>query len=231
MESLNRTSLTNREVIASFREWIGDTSGLLSQSNPMSQRLLLRHLLYYRAPLLGAKVTMGDNSYRKARQTTPCILLEKADMADCPCAPLSGCEWLRTKVRIPETIGEIMSVTSIDGGIEYDYRNWDDVRDKFDSRHAAIRKSPTFSERDGYIYVHNDIHKKAIRVTALFSDPRQVQLMVDCEGKYNQCQNPLDLEFPFDPEQYPTLFQTVSQVLLQLKSGTIADVNNNDLHG
>jgi hypothetical protein len=231
MENLNRTSLTNREVIASFREWIGDTSGLIGQSNPMSQRLLLRHLLYYRAPLLAAKVNSGDNSYRKARQTTQCMSLEKVDMAMCPCAPLSGCEWLRTKLRIPDTIGEVISVTSIDGDIDYDYRNWDDVRNKFNSRHAAIRESATFTERDGYIYLHNDIHKKAVRVTSLFSDPRQVQLMADCDDKQDTCISPLDLEFPFDPEQYPVLFQTVSQALLQLKGATRADVNNNDLDG
>lgn len=231
MEDLNRTSLTNREVIASFREWVGDTSGLITQDNPMSQRLLLRHLLYYRAPLLAAKVNSGDNSYRKARQTTPCIKLEKADMADCPCAPLSGCEWLRTSLRIPDTIGEVISVTSIDGDIDYDYRNWDDVRNKFRSRHAAIQESATFTERDGYIYLHNDIHKKAVKVTALFSDPRQVQLMAKCDGSQDNCINPLDLEFPFDPEQYPVLFQTVLQALLSFKGSTRADVVNNDLNG
>jgi hypothetical protein len=124
-----------------------------------------------------------------------------------------------------------MSVTSIDGSIDYDYRNWDDVRDKFDSRHEAITKSPTFSERDGYIYVHNDIHKAAIKVTALFADPRQVQLMPDCNGELDRCANHLDLEFPFDPGQYHILFQTISQALPAFKQGTIQDVNNNDLHG
>lgn len=225
------TSRTNREVISNLRDWTGDGASLISQSNFMFQRIVLNHLLDYRATLLSAKPNSGDNTYRKARQTTPCIMLEKVDMAECPCAPLSGCEWLRTTIRIPETIGEVISVTSVDGSIDYDYRNWDDVRDKFQSRHAAIRNSATFSEKDGYIYVHNDLHKKAIKVTALFHDPKKVQLMPDCDGKVlNRCKSHLDLEFPFDPEQYPLLFQGVVQFLLGSKR-VPADENNNDRQG
>jgi hypothetical protein len=226
-----KTSLTNREVIANFRDWAADGSSLLSQSNFVFQRIVLNHLLNFRATILSVKPNSGDNSYRKARQTTPCILLEKVDMSECPCAPLSGCEWLRTTQRIPETIGEVMSVTSVDGSIDYDYRNWDDVRNKFQSRHAAIRNSATFSEKDGYIYVHNDIHKKAIKVTALFHDPKKIQLMPDCDGTIvNSCKSYLDLEFPFDPEQYPILFQSVSQFLLSTKTAP-SDVINNDRQG
>jgi hypothetical protein len=229
MEIFDRSALTNREVLDSLRNWVGDYTGHISEASQWSNRLLLRHLFYYRAPLLAARVNLGDNSYRKARQFIKCIPLIEVDMSECPCAPLSGCTWLRTKTKVPDSIGKYLSITSIDGGIDYDYRNWDDVRNKFESRNKAIRESGTYSLRDGYIYVHNDIHKEFISVTGVFSDPRQVQQYPGCSGGSDRCLKPLDLEFPFDPEMFPNLFEMVAEKLLRLKSATNADINNNDL--
>lgn len=227
---IDRASLTNREVIDSFRNWIADFTGHVSDDSAWSVRLLLRHLLYYRAPILAAKVNSGDNSYRRARQTIPCIPLIDVDMSECPCAPLSGCTWRRTKTKVPDGIGKYISVTSIDGGISYDYKNWDDVKDKFQSRYAAIRKGATYSDKNGYLYVHNDNHKEFITLTGVFSDPRQVQLYPSCDGKIDKCVRHLDLEFPFDPEMFHTLYEQVAQRLLNFKQATTPDVNNNDLN-
>jgi hypothetical protein len=176
------------------------------------------------------KVNSGDNSYRQARQTIPCIPLEEVDRNECPCAPQSGCTWLKTKARLPNPIGKYISVTSIDGGIQYGYRNWDDVKAKFASRVPAIRKGATYSTKDGYLYLHNDEHKKFISVTFVASDPRQVQLFPNCEGELDTCIPHLDLEFPFDPELYPALFQATFQSLLTVRSSVPTDINNNDLH-
>lgn len=229
MEMDDRAALTNREVLDSFRNWVGDYTGHVSDDSNWSNRLLLRHLLYYRAPLLSAKVNAGDNSYRRARQTIPCIPLIEVDVNECPCQPLSGCTWLRTKYKVPDTLGKFISVTSADGRIHYDYKNWDDVQDKFNSRYPAIRKAPTYSDKNGYLYLHNDVHKESLTTTGVFADPRQVQLFPKCDGTVEKCSRPLDLEFPFDPEMYHMLFESVAQRLLQFKQATPPDVNNNDL--
>lgn len=228
MQITDRSSLTNKEVIQAFREYT-DSTGHVSDDSSWSNRLLLRHLLFYRAPLLAQKVNSGDNSYRRARQTIPCIPLVEVDTNECPCAPQSGCTWMRTKYRIPDPIGKFITVTSIDGGIMYGYRNWDDVKSKFDSRVPAISKGATYSDKNGYLYLHNDIHKEFITITAVFLDPRQAQLFIGCDGEEKKCVKPLDLEFPFDPELYPMLYQMVFQQLFAVKGSVPGDVINDDL--
>lgn len=227
MDISNRSALTNREVIEAFRSFT-DGTGMVSDSSAWSVRVLLRHLLFYRAPLLAARINSGDNSYRLARQTIPCIRLIDVDLNECPCAPQSGCTWKRTDIKIPDSIGKFLSVNSIDGSITYGYRNWDDVRYKFSSRVQAIRKAPTYSTKNGYIYVHNDNHKKFISLTGVFSDPRQVQLLPDCAGNQDKCVRPLDLEFPFDPEMFPALYEATLQRLLNINLNVPQDVQNDD---
>lgn len=225
---MENSALTNREVLNAFREYT-DATGHVSDDTPWSNRLLLRHLLFNRAAFLSQKPNSGDNSYRRARQTIPCIPLVEADMNECPCAPQSGCTWVKTKYKVPDPIGKFISVTSIDGGITYGYRNWDDVKSKFHSRNQAIKKGATYSDKNGHLYLHNDEHKEYITVTAVFSDPRQAQLFRDCEGNVNECIPHLDLEFYFDPELYPLLYQTTFQSLIRLNQGVPADVINDDL--
>lgn len=227
MDIEDRSGLTNREVIQAFREYT-DSTGHVSEESSWSNRLILRHLYSFRAPLLMQKVNEGGNSYRRARQTIPCVPLVEVDTNECPCAPQSGCTWRKTKYKVPDPLGNFISVTSIDGGIMYGYRNWDDVKDKFGSRVKAIREGATYSDKNGHLYLHNDIHKEFITVTSVFLDPRHVKLLPDCEGNIDKCATPLDLEFPFDPELYPALFQMTFQ-LMSIKGSTVGDVLNDNL--
>jgi hypothetical protein len=132
-------------------------------------------------------------------------------------------------LRLPNPIGKFITVTSIDGGITYGYRNWDDVKSKFDSRIPAISKGATYSDKNGYLYLHNDVHKEFATVTAVYADPRQAQLFPTCDGADLSCTRHLDLEFPFDPELYPSLFQMTFQQLLAINGAVAPDVLNDDL--
>ena len=164
---INKGTISIREIVSLFREWAGDSSSMLSQSSNFSTRLILRYLIMARATLINSMLSRGANPDRYTIQTINCIPLVEVDLAECPCVPASGCTWLRTKYRVPVPLGDFVAVLSVAGNIQYDYTNWSDVKYKFFSRIRGERDAPTYTVKDGYIYVHNDIHKKQITVSGI----------------------------------------------------------------
>jgi hypothetical protein len=221
---INRGTTSIREIVSLFREWAGDSSTMISQTSNFSTRLILRYLIMARATLLNQNLLRGANPDRYTIQTIGCIPLEEIDLIECPCAPASGCTWLRTQYKVPVPIGSFVNVVSIDGTIHYDYTNWSDVKYKFYSRIKGERDSPTYTVKDGYIYVHNDIHKKSLTVSGVFSDPRAPQLIDACNSRYDNCTSPLDLEFPMNVDMHSVLFETTWRTLINVKQSSNTDV-------
>src|SRR5690606_11230623 len=188
--------LTNRKLIDDFKVWTVDRTGFLSDDNAWSNRALLSQFNHYRAQLIDQELDRNPNSYRHARQTIPCIPLERVDKNECPCAPASGCSWRKTKFKLPKPIGKLITVDSIDGSIKYSYVDWDSVKYKFSSRIPADRSRPYYTIKNGYLYLHNDIHKRYVTVTATWADPLLIQTYPDCKGELDPCVKKLDLEFP-----------------------------------
>lgn len=224
---------TNREIIQGFRDLVSDQGYISDDNKKYSTRLVLYYLLKFRARLLSER--MGDRTKRVSlfnRQTIPCIPLEEIDVVECPCAPASGCTFLRTKYPIPSILAESLSVTSIEGSINYSFVEWERFKYKLKSRMIADRSRPYFTVKEYnneyYIYVYNDVHKKFITVTAIFESPLDVQRFPSCSGELEPCFKPLDQEFILDEDLIPLLYELAINIIVKGKSSTGTDVLNND---
>ncbi len=198
-------NLSNRQIIQSFIHLLTDRGGPVSSDSSLSEELLYYHILRFRARLLTQKLRERGYSLSKFNyQTISCIPLDEVDLSECPCAPLSGCTWRKTRYPIPSII-KLQSVTSITGNIKYDYLQWDNFEDLKNSRIDAEKRTPYYSFKNTgegtHLYLHNDDHKSFIQLTAIFEDPNNAYNFPDCKtGKTDPCFSPLDSEFILDPD-------------------------------
>lgn len=222
-----------REVIESFRHLLAD-KGPLSDENVYSKRELYFLLLRYRARILSEKMRERGFSLSKHNtQTIPCIPVDEVDQNECPCAPASGCTFLKTRHPLPKTIGDVQSVTSLTGNIQYDYIQWERFEDIKHSRFKAEKVKPYFTLKNTgegtYIYIYNDSHKEFITVTGIFEDPLEIFNFPDCKtGKCDSCFKPLEEEFILDPDLLPIVYDMALQQLIRGKQQS-QDIFNDDM--
>lgn len=228
-----KTGNTNRQVIDGMRSIMAG-AGHISDDSSVSSRFILYHLLRIRSYIIKEKWKARDYLSKFNLQTIPCIPLEEVDQAECPCTPMSGCTFLRTRMRIPVPITDFRSVTSIDGQITYTYVEWDKFKYKLQSRIRANQDAPYYTFKthgDGtYLYVHNDIHKKYITTTAPFENPIDVQLFPSCDEDINRqikCKRPLDLEFILDPNLFALMQELFLAKIYRLQN-PVADNRSDD---
>jgi len=220
---------TNREVISSFLHIIADKN-LISDENLYSLEYLYWHLLRFRARLLSQKLRERGYSLSKFNyQTIPCIGLREVDLHECPCAPQSGCTFLKTKYAIPSFI-KIQSVSSITGNINYDFLQWERFEDLRNSRFEAERIRPYYTIKNtgegAFIYVYNDIHKDFITITAIFEDPINVYKFPSCDDKVDPCFDPMEKEFLLDSDLIPLMYDIAYQGLFRAQQ-QVQDIVNN----
>lgn len=222
---------SNRKAVAQVRENIGDPTGKLSDDNGWSSHMVLDRLYDTRADVIRQKMQIRESVNPQNIQVHPCIKLVRADKHDCPCAPPTGCVWMRTEVAVPSFIS-MLSVTSIDGSIKYDYVQWSRAAYVLNSFMPQERKKAYYTQKmhkDGiYFYLINDEHKRYITPVGIFSDPRQVQLARDCKGNKPLCPRVLDLQFVIDPDIKDMVFSRVTNTLKIGRANTAPDVRGND---
>lgn len=225
-------SNTNRAIIQGFRDLVGDRY-TLSDDNHWSRRLVYYHLIKFRAAILSSRMENRKQTVSLFnRQTIPCIPLEKVDVHDCPCVPVSGCYFLRSVYPIPDPLGTSLVVSAIDGSINYTFVEWERFKYRTQSRIQANRNRAYFTVKEFqgqyYIYVYNDKHRDYITVTAVFEDPLVVQNFPDCEGRIDPCFSPLDQTFVLDQELIPVMYDMALKGLFPAKEQAPVDTVNND---
>lgn len=226
------TGTTNREVVSSFMHLLQD-KGPLSDEGVVSKREVYFMLIRYRARILAEKQrARGFTLSRHNLQTIACIPVDEVDQAECPCAPASGCTFLKTKFKIPKPIGNLQSVTSIDGRIAYDYIQWERYQDLTHSRFEAEANSASYTLRNigggTYLYLYNDTHKESITVTGVFESPLEIQNYPDCSTHTTDCCfSPLDEEFIIDPDLLPIIYDLALGQFFRAKTPQ-QDIFNND---
>jgi hypothetical protein len=222
--------VTNREVISAFKTLIADKAQV-SDDNGWSSRLIYFHLLRHRNKLLLEKLRVGRVLSRYNFQTISCVSLVEVDLNECPCAPASGCTFLKTSLPIPQPLMGFKTITSVDGTIKYTYLDWDKFTYKINSRIRPQAVSPYYTVKtigtETYLYVYNDNHKETVTITAIFENPIDVQVFPDCEGKVDGCIKKLDLRFIIDPDLLDTVYDIALQKLMRAKA-PVSDIMNND---
>lgn len=221
---------TVSEVIKFVKDKMSSADNRPQNTTPFSDRLVYEALVAARSTMLYEKYRNNEELNMANYQRIGCIKLEEVDTVECPCAPASGCTFLRTIVDVPIPFGGFTSVTSVDGSITYSYVRWDRFKVKLMDRHASILPDGYFTTqntKEGVkLYVYNDIHKEAISATGIFPDPLKIYNHADCNGVVNPCLNPFNKIFPIDPELKSALYQAAIQLLSPVVQAS--DVIQND---
>lgn len=223
---------TYRSIVHLFRHFPGDYSGYIPNNFNMSDQAILQHLLDTRSELLSNLQTLGFPLGTQNFQTIPCVELEEVESHECPCAPPSGCKWLKSKKPLPRYI-KISSVSTITGQDNISYIDWTKIKHKFNSRYP-VKNKRYYTLRDigqgTFLYVLNDSFLKMISLSAVFEDPKCVLEFGGCKKDLTKYKcNPWNTPFVLDGGLINKVLKNAWQTLPQLKQVAPDDRKNNNL--
>lgn len=223
--------MTIKEVIQRVQSLYN--KGVQSDDNRLSDRHIYSKLVTVRSKLISQEAKKKQKINQWSYQTLNCVELIKAEVHECPCLPPIGCEILRSKYPIPKPLTNlnshlIQSVTTVDGNVVFSEIGWTEKKYKKANKYTA--EKPDYYIRNGYLYITHRMGLKLITITGLFDDPLAAINFpsycpdcVDCD----ECQSPLDMEFPIDNDMIDTLIEMCKEELLGQFSQMIEDKTNN----
>lgn len=198
----------------------------------MSDQAILQHLLDTRAELLQNLSNLGFPLGVQNVQTIPCVELEEVADSACPCAPPSGCTWLKSKKALPRYI-KLSSVSTVNGKDNISRIEWTKVKHKFNSRYPTKNKR-YYTLRDigegTFLYILNDSFLKTVAISAVFEDPKCALEFGNCDedGSKNKC-SPWNTPFVLDAGLINKVLKNAWQTLPALKQIAPDDRKNNKL--
>lgn len=220
--------------------------GVQSDDTRLSNRHIYNALLTARSHILHEEeekeeqksLIMGVPYNEWKVQTLPCVELIQTTINECPCLPPVGCSILKSKEKIPKTFFNkdrvhLISVTSIDGGVQYSETTWKAKKYKKGNRYTS--HSPDYFLRNEHLYVTWSKGPKVVSVSGIFIDPIEVEEFKSfCDketGKElrNECISPLDVEFNIEDRYIERLIMLVMTETLNRFMSTEQDVTNNTL--
>ncbi|MBV1928913.1 MAG: hypothetical protein KUG81_05315 [Gammaproteobacteria bacterium] len=210
------------------------SKGVQSDDSRLKSRHIYNKLLTVRSKILSQKANKRQMISQWNFQTIPCVVLEKAPKHECPCAPPMGCDIYRTKEVLPEPLTNlnghmIQSVTSIEGSTVYDEIGWTEAKYKAGNKYTAMK--PDYFIRNKYLYVIQVKGASVIAITGLFEDPFAATTYPsdcgDCTDCENDCDSPMDLDFPIDNDLIDTMVEIAAQELIFVFTQGKEDKDNN----
>jgi hypothetical protein len=148
-----------------------------------------------------------------------CVELIKVTGNDCPCTPISGCDVLRTKFKLPKPINSINgyildSVMSVDGNILFSEVTYKRKLWRKGDKYTSTK--PDFFILDDYIYITSTRTLKAISIMGLFADPIEAATHPGtCDTSETTCPiYPMELEFPLETELVDALVKLTLEELV-----------------
>lgn len=215
--------LTYRNVVELFKHYPVDKSGFPSDDNGWSDHAILENILIARTHHIKQALKNNEDLGLQYIQTIPCVNLEIADRNECPCAPLSGCYWVKVSEPLPKLI-KLISINTVLGMDNFNYVRWDQIKHKLHSRTSEDAKFYTFRESKGksqvYLYLPiQEIKLEIASITGIFEDPYCVHAYpccgdVDTEAKCN----PWDTPIYVDREILHMLLKDVWNTLLPVRA-------------
>lgn len=237
---------TIRDAIDAFLHFYEDRTGRPSQSISYPPKLIYYYLnMYHKRVLFQEKFRRSTlNIDEGIIQTIPCVELRKADQIECPCAPPSGCYFLKSLHPLPKLLdGLPLTVSTLAPDChncekeirEFDYVRWYNMQYKINSRVEAQQYGLYYTMKDidldTHLYVYTSDRYpelKAVAVSGVFKDPLEVLHFPLCGEKSRPVCNVLDQEFHIEQELQAQVFELVFQALIQYRAGTPAgDIMNN----
>lgn len=228
---------TLRRMVDTFLHNASDFSGHISDDRIYSKKVLAQMIIETRAEVVRGALNANQSISEHYQQLVDCIELEEVDIQECPCAPESGCTWLKSKEPIPEAI-QIISVTDTVAKEQFSRKKWTDFKRVKNSRikSSLTRRYYTIRESgDGtfylYLYTKQADKKflKAVSMMAIFSDPLKASAFAGCgEPNLNAICAPLDQPIFICEELRPRVMNNLYSILPQIKANAPQDEINND---
>lgn len=234
-----------RSAVEAFRHFFEDKTGRPSSSVIYPAKLIYYFLKMYRnRALFEIEQSQGRGAYDLSTEMTiPCIELIKVDQVECPCAPASGCLFMKSKHPLPRMQNGVPHSVSLlkQHGSQKNYGSftfvdWYKFEDKINGRIASQAFQPYFtmknisSNRHLYVYGNSEEFEdlKAVSAVITPNDPLEFLSFPICGDDPILC-NPLDVEFIIEDNIQSRVFELTFNALGGFRSmAPGADLLNND---
>lgn len=227
---------THRKQVEKIKHLIIDPTGYVSDDDPWSDLYIARALQESRASVFKNALLRGEILSEHNVQTLSCVEVSELDRNECPCAPASGCYWLKTDHTIPREI-KIISVTGIVANGDnprFSFMKWERFQYIPTARLSSTRKGMYYTIRtttdgESHIYLYGSRFLQTIAISAIFEDPMLAAAFPKCGEKQIEAYcNPFDVGFYTDLNLIDTINQMAVQKLVPPRSTTRTDPRNDE---
>lgn len=234
---------TIRDVIAAFSHSVEEKTGRPFKEFKWPPKLIYFHLVNQRADIYyqTRKQNKLEGNYEDYNEVLPCVAMQEVDMVECPCAPASGCTFMKSVFPMPKFVGSMpTAVTTLTGMERYDYVEWSMFPYEINNRISSANKSMLFTlqvlynEQWLYTYITKEhdgipIRAQSVKVSGVPIDPMEIALYPICGQKPKEQCNILDLQFIIEKRLINLLFDTTYKKLITINNSTqIGDTKNDD---
>ena len=224
---------TFRHAIEEFIHY-QEFDGRITDDHEWSRESIVNKIKEQRSMAIMDAMREKDEISDAMRQILRCVEMEEADVIECPCAPPSGCTWLKSKAPIPVPIS-ISYISDVKGNEDFTPTSWSDAKRIKDSRIPSKRKRRHYLFRENgdgklFLYVLNDFFSPVFTLSGIFHDPIEVAQFPSCDCEVDErykC-SPMDVPFFTDFNLRDRIFRAVWGVILPVRASSKYDDLNND---
>jgi hypothetical protein len=198
--------MTIREIISGIRVVID--KGNPSDDSPFTNQYFYHLMKIYRGVLLNEKLKDPTYNYVLNLQTLECIELIATEKNEC-CEKLpSGCKWLKSKTKIPNTINDLIYKVYNDRGDAYT-RIASESSKSFKRYGFGQTNDYKYLIKNGFLYVPDLNSPKWVKIEGLFYDDAAVKSLCGdiCDL--------LDTEFPIDDRLLNNMYAMIYDKILK----------------
>jgi len=233
---MSKDTYTHRHAIEQWKHPPIDQSGYVMDENPWSNKSIIRNIQEVRATEIKIALKRGESLSEFMVQVLPCVEVCELDRNECPCAPASGCYWLKSKCEIPRYC-KMISVTGIVANGDnprFSFIKWDRFQYIPKSRNKTMQKGLYWTIKDSggdgpYLYLYGNRNLEMIAISAIWEDPMCVEAFPKCdEVDPKALCNPLDVDFYTDAWMRDIIISKTWQKLLPVRAVAKFDLINDD---
>ena len=198
--------MTIREIISGIRVVID--KGNPTDDSPFTNQYFYHLMKIYRGVLLNEKLKDPTYNFVLNMQTLECIELVATERNEC-CEKLpSGCKWLKSKNKIPNTINDLIYKVYNDRGDSYT-RLASESSKSFKRYGFGQVNDYKYIIKNGYLYVPDLNSPVWVKMEALFYDDAAVKSLCGdiCDL--------LDTEFPIDDRLLNNMYAMIYEKILK----------------
>lgn len=226
-----------RDAINSFAHDVEEKTGRPFNSFKWPNKLIYFHLINSRHDLYykSRKQNRIESNYEDYNEVIPCIEMEEVDLVECPCAPASGCTFMRSTHHLPTFLsGWPTSVTNLKGDKRYDPVEWSQFQYKVNNSLEALNKARLFTVKNIgnkpwlYTYITKETRVKSVKLSGVPIDPMEMFLFPVCGEEKNVC-DIMDMEFIIEKRLFSSVIDMTYAKLINRNNNTrIGDTLNDD---